>query len=145
MTTLKLLLKLVASLIIWCACPAVILWIFVQPGKIDTAPLALALLGTWLAILASMKLWSLVRKLTASLAADSEMMRLQTERQKELIDRLNRSTCVLSEMREKLKEAHTALATQSAWIGNQQACWACNEKRKIMDSKGTQGRNNIDV
>jgi len=145
MTTLKLLLKLVASIIIWCVCPSVFLWIFVQPGKIDTAPLALALFGAWLALLAAMKLGSLVRKLTASLAADSKMMQMQTERQKELIDRLNRSTCVLAEMREKLKEAHTALATQSAWISSQQACWACTQKKKIMDGKGNQERNNTDV
>ena len=144
MKTLRLLLKLAASLIIWCACPAIILWIFVQPGRIDTAPLAIAMFGAWLACLASMKLASLVRKLTASLAKDSEMMLLQTTRQSELIERLNQSTCMLSEMREKLQEANTALATQSAWIGTQKTCWKCGESKKIMDSRNNyQGDTNV--
>lgn len=135
MKTLRLLLKLATSIIIWCACPAIILWIFAQPGKIDTAPLAIALFGAWLACLASMKLTSLVRKLTASLAADSEMMQLQTERQIELTNRLNQSTCLLEEMRKRLQEARLALSTQAAWISTQKTCWACNEQKKIMDSR----------
>lgn len=144
MKTIRLLLKLAASIIIWCVCPSLILYVFVQPGKVDSTPLALAMLGAWLATIAAFKLVSHVRRITAELAAQSIVMSVQTERQSELIDRLNRSTCILSEMREKLQAANTALATQSAWISSQQTCWACSEKKKIMDSNGA-GRNNTDV
>lgn len=144
MKTIRLLLKLAASLIIWFVCPSVFLWIFIQPGKIDTAPLAIALFGAWLAGISTMKLTSLVRKLTASLAADSEMMRKQTEAQRGLIQRLNESTCLLDQVQKKLHEANIARSTQAAWISSQQTCWACSENKKIMDSKGIE-RNNTDV